>query len=205
MDNPSKLAALGMIFLFLVLPVAAQTTKGEPFEDALRESLKQYRAGNIAESAVALNQAKAVLDKVKSLKFDNALPAPPEGWVADDMKTEDVAPLLGGGKVVKKLYKNKSGQQQIQLEVFYGSSLIKLIRGLMENENIAKGQGFELKKANGENVLVKKIDAKNYEINMPMDDVIMVRLTGKEGADEAMMLKMMRDLDRQKIKDLVKP
>jgi hypothetical protein len=200
-----KFAIFVFGLFFTVLPITAQTTKGEPFEEALRESLKQYRAGNIAESTAALNQARAVLEKVKSVKMDHTLPVVPEGWVADEMKTEDVAPLLGGGKVVKKLYKNKSGQQQIQLEVFYGSSLIKLIRGLMENESLAKGQGYELKKANGENVLVKKIDAKNFELSMPMDDAIMVRLTGKEAADEAMMLKMMRDLDRQKIKDLVKP
>ena len=202
MIHPTKFAIFA---LFSVLPIAAQTTKGEPFEEALRESLKQYRAGNIVESTAALNQAKAVLEKVQSTKMDNTLPAIPEGWSADEMKTEDVGPLLGGGKVVKKLYKNKTGQQQVQLEVFYGSSLIKLIRGLMENESIAKGQGYETKKVNGEKVLVKKIDAKNYELSMPMDDVIMVRLTGKEAADEALMLKMMRDLDRQKIKDFVKP
>lgn len=200
-----KYAIFPISLLLAVLPTFAQTAKGDPFEEALRESLKQYRAGNIAESTVALNQAKAVLDKVQSVKMDNTLPAIPKGWVADEMKTEDVAPLLGGGKVVKKLYKNQSGQQQIQLEVFYGSSLIKLIRGLMENESIAKGQGHEIKKANGESVLVKKIDAKNYELSMPMDDIIMVRLTGKEAADQEMMLKMLRDLDRQKIKDLVKP
>lgn len=200
-----KLSVFFIGLFFPVLPISAQTSKGEPFEEALRESLKQYRAGNIVESAAALDQAKAVLEKVKSLKMDDALPEAADGWVADDMKTEDVAPLLGGGKVVKKLYKNKSGQQQIQLEVFYGSSLIKLIRGLMENEAIAKGQGYETKKANGENVLVKKTDLKNYELSMPMDDTIMVRLTGKEAAEEAMMLKMMRDLDRQKIKDLFKP
>ncbi len=205
MIHSIKFVIFASVLCFTALPIVGQTTKGEPFEEALRESLKQYRAGNIVESEAALNQAKAVLGKVKSVKMDHTLPTIPDGWVADDMKTEDVAPLLGGGKVVKKLYKNKSGQQQIQLEVFYGSSLIKLIRGLMENESIAKGQGYEIKKANGENVLVKKIDAKNYEMSMPMDDIIMVRLTGKESADEAMMLKMIRDLDRQKIKDLVKP
>lgn len=200
-----KFAILAIGLWFTVLPGFAQNAKGEPFEEALRESLKQYRAGKIAESAAALDQAKAVLEKLKSVEIDNTLPVAPEGWTADDMKTEDVAPLLGGGKVVKKLYKNKSGQQQIQLEVFYGSSLIKLIRALMENESLAKSQGLEIKRANGENVLVKKIDAKNYELSMPMDDSIMARLTGKEAADEGMMLKMMRDLDRQKIKKLVKP
>lgn len=187
------------------LPVAAQAGKAEPFEDALRESVKQYRAGKIAEASAALEQAKAIIEKAKSAQMGNALPDPPAGWETDEMKTEDVGPLLGGGKVVKKLYKNKTGQQQVQLEVFYGSGLIRLMRGMVANEAIAKAQGYETKRAGGESVLVKKIDAKNYEINMPMEDEIMVRMTGREGADEDLMLKLMRDVDRREIKSLVKP
>lgn len=187
------------------LPLAAQAARVDPFEEALRESLKQYRAGKIAESLVALDQARAVIEKAKTAQIGDALPDPPEGWEADEIKTEAVTPLLGGGKLVKKLYKNKTGQQQVLLEVYYGSSLIKLIRGMLENEDIAKAQGYEIKRAGGENVLVKKIDAKNFEINMPMEDTIMVRTTGKEGAEEALMLKMMREVDRREIRNLVQP
>ena len=186
-------------------PVAAQTGKAEPFEDALREAVKQYRAGKMAEAGVALEQAKGVLEKLKSEQLGSALPDPPAGWEADDMKTEDVGPFLGGGKVVKKLYKNKSGQQQVLLEVYYGSNLIRLMRGMLANEAIARNQGYETKRAGGEQVLVKKLDAKNFEVNMPMEDEILVRMTGKEGAEEDLMLKMMRDVDRREIKSLVKP
>lgn len=193
------------LLAFFCLPVWAQSGKAEPFEDALRESVKHYRAGKIAEASAALEQAKAIIEKAKSAQMGNAVPDPPAGWEADEMKTEDVGPLLGGGKVVKKLYKNKTGQQQVQLEVFYGSSLIRLMRGMVANEAIAKAQGYDTKRAGGESVLVKKVDAKNYEINMPMEDEIMVRMTGREGADEDLMLKLMRDVDRREIKSLVKP
>lgn len=198
---------LGVILLVSVfcLPLEAQSGKVEPFEDALRESVKQYRAGKIAEASVALEKAKEIIEKAQSAQMGNALPDPPSGWEADDMKTEDVGPFLGGGKVVKKLYKNKSGQQQVQLEVFYGSSLIRLMRGMLANEAIAKAQGYETKRAGGESVLVKKVDAKNSELNMPMEDEIMVRMTGREGAEEDLMLKLMRDVDRREIKSLVKP
>jgi hypothetical protein len=198
---------LGVILLVSVfcLPLEAQSGKVEPFEDALRESVKQYRAGKIAEASAALDQAKEIIEKAQSAQMGNALPDPPSGWEADDMKTEDVGPFLGGGKVVKKLYKNKSGQQQVQLEVFYGSSLIRLMRGMLANEAIAKAQGYETKRAGGESVLVKKVDAKNSELNMPMEDEIMVRMTGREGAEEDLMLKLMRDVDRREIKSLVKP
>ena len=196
---------LAVIALGSCLPAAAQTDKVAPFENSLREALKQYKAGKIAESEAALDQARVILEKAKSARMSFALPEAPAGWEAEEMKTEEVAALLGGGKLVKKLYKNKSGQQQVQLEVFYGSDLIKLVRGLIENEDLAKSQGIEIKRAGGEKVLVKKTDAKNHEITMPLEDTIMVRLTGKEGAEEAMMLKMMREVDRQLIKTLVQP
>jgi hypothetical protein len=205
MIHQKFLRRVGLLVTIFCLPLSAQSGKIEPFEDALRESVKQYRAGKIAEASAALEQAKAIIEKAKSVQMGNALPDPPTGWEADEMKTEDVGPLLGGGKVVKKLYKNKTGQQQVQLEVFYGSSLIRLMRGMLANEAIAKAQGYDTKRAGGESVLVKKVDAKNFEINMPMEDEIMVRMTGREGAEEDLMLKLMRDVDRREIKSLVKP
>lgn len=194
-----------LLTTMLCFPVSAQSGKVEPFEDALRESVKHYRSGNIAEASAALDEAKAIMEKAKSAQLGDALPDPPSGWEADEMKTEDVGPFLGGGKVVKKLYKNKTGQQQVQLEVFYGSSLIRLMRGMLANEAIAKAQGYETKRAGGEAVLVKKIDAKNVEISMPMENEIMVKMTGREAADEDLILKLMREVDRREIKSLVKP
>ena len=170
-----------LLTTMLCYPLSAQSGKAEPFEDALRESVKHYRSGNIAEASAALDEAKAIMEKAKSAQLGDALPDPPSGWEADEMKTEDVGPFLGGGKVVKKLYKNKTGQQQVQLEVFYGSSLIRLMRGMLANEAIAKAQGYETKRAGGEAVLVKKIDAKNVEISMPMENEIMVGTHNSSG------------------------
>jgi hypothetical protein len=202
--NLSRTAFLTLACASLCMPIAAQTGKVDPFEEALRESVKQYRAGKIAEASTALDQARAILENTKAAQIDIALPDPPAGWEAETMKTEDVSPLLGGGNVAKKLYKNKSGQQQILLEVFYGSTLINLIRAMTENEAMAKSQGLEIKRAGGEKVLVKKLDPKNFELSMPTEDKILVRLTGKEGAEEDMLHKMMRDIDRRAIKTLIK-
>jgi hypothetical protein len=83
--------------------------------------------------------------------------------------------------------------------------LIKLMRGMLTNETIAKAQGYEIKRAGGEKVLVKKVDANQSEINMPMEEEILVRMTGKQEAEEDMMLKLMREVDRRAIQSLVKP
>lgn len=200
----SLFATQAAVVLTAVSPLYAQT-KADPFEDALRESVKQYRAGKIAEASAALDKAKAVIDKAKSAQLGTALPDAPEGWTTDEMKTEDVPGYLGGGKVVKKLYKNKAGQEEVLLEVYYGSSFIKLIRGLFASDEVAKSQGFEIKRAGGEKVLAKKLPGDNHELNMPTDDEIMIKLTGKDGAEEDMMIKLLRDVDRRGIKTLVKP
>lgn len=186
-----------VIFVATSQPARAQTAKADPFEDTLRDAVKRYRAGKPAEARAALDKAKALLDKAKSEEMGSALPDPPTGWVAEEMKTEDVPALYGGGKVLKKLYKNKTGQEEMQVEVFYGSSLIKLLRGLFASEEIAKSQGFEIKRAGGEKALVKKIGDKNFEINMPLEEEVMVKLTGKDGITEDMMLKFLRDIDRR--------
>jgi hypothetical protein len=183
----------------------AQNKEAEPFEDILREAVKQYRAGKINEAAAAIDQAKAMIDKQKSDQVGSTLPDAPEGWSTDEMKTEDVPGHLGGGKMVKKLYKNKTGQEEVLLEVFYGSTFIKLIRGLLASDDIARSQGFEIKRAGGEKVLVKKLGENNYELNVPMEDEIMIKFTGADGAKEDFMLGMLREIDRRELKSLVKP
>ena len=204
MNIQKRFAILCLSFLAAIGSASAQLGKTSPYEEALRQSVMDYRAGKVAEAAVSLEKAKAILDKMKSEQMGATLPDAPEGWEAEEMKTEDVGPLMGGGKVVKKIYKQKAGQQEILLEVYFGSSFIKLMRGLYTNDNIAKSQGFEIKRAGGENVLIKNLDAKNLEINMPFDDNCMVKLTGKDGAEEDTMLRLIKDIDRRTIKDLVK-
>jgi len=39
---------------------------------------------------------------------------------------------------------------------------------------------------------------------MPLDDEVMIKLTGKDGAEEDMMLKLLREIDRRSLKSLVK-
>lgn len=201
----NSLFAIACATLWLGGNLFAQNKAAEPFEDTLREAVKQYRAGKINEAATALDQAKALIDKQKSAQVGSTLPDAPEGWSTDDMKTEDVPGHLGGGKVVKKLYKNKTGQEEVLLEVYYGSTYIKLIRGLLASDDIARSQGFEIKRAGGEKVLVKKLGENNYELNVPMEDEIMIKLTGADGAKEDFMLDMLREIDRRELKSLVKP
>ena len=54
-------------------------------------------------------------------------------------------------------------------------------------------------------MLAKKIADGNHELNVPMEDEIMIKFTGADGAKEDFMLKMLREIDRRELKSLVKP
>ncbi len=200
---PPLLPACIVLGLLATAP-AAEPPKPSPFEDALREAVKSYRDGEIEEAASALDQARAILDKAKADRVRDALPDPPEGWSADEMTTEDVPAQFGGGKVAKKLYKQKSAQTEVLLEIYHGSSFIKLLRGLYASDEVAKSQDFEIKRAGGEQVLVKQLENHNWEVIHPFEDDLMIKLTGRDGAEPAMMLRLIREVDRRSLRSLLK-
>jgi len=193
---------VGITSLFAAQGFAADSPSA--FEKEMKESVMRYRSGDVSEALTFLTKAKALLEKEQSTQVGKVLPDAPADWKAEEMKVEDLPAYLGGGKAVKKLYKAKKGQEEVQLEVFYGSSYIPLLRGMFANDAIAKAQGYKVKSAAGEKVLIKVLPGDNCEISMPLDDEVMIKLTGKDGAEEDMMLKLLREIDRRSLKSLVK-
>lgn len=189
-------ALIGVALLATVQ--AADTKKTEPFEDALRDAVKEYRAGNQGKAREALDKASAILDKQQSGKIANAFPAPPAGWTAGDVEKAD---MPGGGRTVKITYLEKASRKEIVLEVISGSPFCKLAMGLASNDMIAESQGFKVRKIGNDTALVKEV-AGGGELTLPIDDSTMVKLTGKGGAGEKDLLALARDVDRRALKQV---
>ena len=174
---------------------AADPKKPEPFEDALREAVKEYRAGKLDKARAALDQAAAMLDKHQTGKVADTFPDPPEGWTVGDVEKSNIPDYLGGGRTIKKTYREKAGKKEIVLEVIVDSSFAKLLVGLGSNDAIAESQGFEVKKIGGDRALLK-----GNELNLPVDERFLVKLTGKGGAEAKDLLAFARDVDRHALK-----
>lgn len=177
---------------------AADTKKPEPFEDALRDAVKEYRAGKPDKAREALDKASAILDRLRSGKVANTFPDAPEGWTAGEVEKSD---MIGGGRTVKKTYLEKASRKEIVLEVIYDSPFCKLAMGLASNDMIAESQGFKIRKIGNDPALLKEAVG-GGELNLPVDENTLVKLTGKGGAGEKELLALARDVDRHALKQL---
>lgn len=193
-----------LLLLLFNIHLSRAEDKVSAFEKTMKDSVLHYRGGKVTEALEALQKAKSLLETEQTKQVGNVLPDAPATWKAEELTTEDVPAYLGGGKLVKKQYRATKGQEEILVEIYFGSSMIKLIRGMYANDQIAKSQGYKVKTAGGERVLIKDLPKNNLEISMPLDDEIMIKMTGKDGAQEDMMIKLLRDIDRRSLKTLVK-
>jgi len=183
----------------LVPLLAAEPKKPDPFEDALREAVKEYRAGKLDKARAAVDQASALLETQRSGKVATTFPDPPAGWTAGEVEKADVPDILGGGRTIKKTYLEKSSRKEIVLEVIVDSSFAKLLIGLTSNDAIAESQGFKVRKIGNDRALLKEVP-NGGELNLPVDDRILVKLTGKGGVVEKDLLALARDVDRNALK-----
>ncbi len=188
-------------FALLATSHAVDPKKPEPFEDALRDAVKEYRAGNSDKAREALDKASAILEKLRTGKVANTFPDPPAGWTAGEVEKTEIPSFMGGGRSVKKTYMEKTSRKEILLEVIYDSSLSQLLMGLVANDQIAESQGYKVRKIGNDRVLLKEV-AGGGELNLPVDDKILVKLTGKGGAGEKELLALARDVDRHSLKQV---
>lgn len=191
-------AALASVAL-LVATHAAEPKKPEPFEDVLREAVKEYRAGKIDQAREALARATKILDEHRAGTVVNTFPEAPEGWSTGDVEKVEIAQVLGGGHTVKRTYREKKGDKEIVLEVIYDSAFGKLLMGLLVNDALAETQGFKIRKIGGERALFKET-AEGGELNLSVDDSVLVKLTGKGGVAEKDLVTLARDVDTHSLK-----
>jgi hypothetical protein len=173
----------------------------DPFEDAMRESVKFYRVGKISEAKEALAKARELLDQKQAKAVGSTFPDAPAGWTAGETVNEDLPAAFGGGRVVRKTYASNQGRKDLVVEVIYDAPTIRMLIGLAANDQIAEAQGFKVRRANAERVLVKE-NGPEVELNMPVDDRILVKIVGKGGATEDEAMKLLREIDRRSLKDM---
>ena len=160
-----------------------------------------YREGDFEKAREHTAKGLAMLDELKAGTITATLPEPPDDWRAGEIRKEDVPAFLGGGRVLKRLYEEKDSDKRIELEVIFESGLSKIFVGLVGNDAVAESQGFKVRRIGREQALIKETD-KGLEIHIPVEDKILVKLTGKGGAEEKEVLDLARDIDLGSLRKL---
>lgn len=180
-------------FLLAVSPVFGADEIRPPFEVELKAAVMAYREGEMEKAREHTEKALKMLDELKAGTITATLPEPPEGWRAGEIRKEDVPAFLGGGRVLKRLYEKKDGDERIELEVIFESGLSKILAGLA-NDAVAESQGFKVRRVGRERALIKETE-KGLEIHILVEEKLLVKLTGKGGVKEKEVLDLIREVD----------
>jgi hypothetical protein len=172
-----------------------------PFEVELRAAVMAYREGEMDKAREHTAKALAMLDEMKAGTITATLPDAPDGWKAGEIRKEKLPDFLGGGRTLKRTYEEEDGDKKIELEVIFDSQLGKMLMGLMANDAIAEAQGFKVRRIGRERALIKPAGG-GLELNLPIEEKLLVKLTGKGGTEEKDLLEMAREVDRGTLREL---
>jgi hypothetical protein len=197
MKAPAVLPAL----VVAAAPVLVADEIRPPFEVELKAAVMAYREGDFEKAREHTAKGLAMLDEMKAGTITATLPEPPEGWKAGEITKEEVPPFLGGGRLMKRTYEEEDGKKKIVLEVIFESGLSKLFSGMMANDAIAEAQGHKVRRLGRERAFIKETP-KGLEVHVPIEEKLLVKLTGKDGAEEKEVLDLAREIDRGTLRKL---
>ena len=159
----------------LLLPAAA---RADDIADALAEATRAYRAGEIGAARMSMQEAVQLLAQRTAADMGKALPAPLDGWKAQEAEASTAGlGFMGGGSQATRIYRNGAGQD-VQIQVTADSPLLAQMTMFLNNPAIAGAMGKLIRVGSQ-----RAIQTNNNEIQMMVNNRILVSITGSAPAE----------------------
>lgn len=186
-----RLAFLPLLSLMSHLAAAPENTSGrDPVPDLLKSAFQKYTKHDLSGASADLAQAQKIIDERRGAFGLKQLPNI-QGWTADKPERQEGA-LFGTGTALKRTY--KKGADEIEAMILMDSPLVQQLAPLLANPQIAQGAGFEAKKVDGHDALVKAGKDKS-ELNIWLGEGMLFKLTGSGGISESQLTSFARQFD----------
>jgi hypothetical protein len=150
----------------------------DPVTDLLRSAMQKYLKGDLSGTSTDLEQAKKLVDERRADKAVTLFPTV-EGWTSRKVEKQDDG-LFGGGAQLQRTYDNNvKKEQRIKAEITMDSPLLKQLEPLLTNPIISKASGYETKKVQGKDALLKKT-GEGAELQVWVGSGVLFKLTGSD-------------------------
>lgn len=126
------------VFLFfaanLLVSGAAGTARADEITDQIETARKAYDAGELKRAAQELQFAVAAIEQRIGDRYLKLLPAPLEGWTADEAQSQGggFAGMFVGTSVTRRYYKT-GGSEQIEISLLADSPLMPAMAMMLSN------------------------------------------------------------------------
>lgn len=150
-------------------------------ENAIKEALDAYKNKDIAAAQESLDYAGQLLRQQKGGMLEKYLPAPLDGWKAEDASSAAAgAGFLGGGVTAERVY--KKGDKRITVSMVTDSPMLQGVMMMFGNPMFATSDGGKMQRINGQKAIVKMQPSDSHgEIRMVINNTL-VTVEGR--ADE---------------------
>lgn len=164
------------------LPPKATELK-DAVTDLMRSAMQKYQKADLNGTAEDLEAARKLVDARRGDRAAFLLPAV-NGWTSLKAEKQD-AGILGGTSAWRRSYENKD--KSIKAELILDSPMVAQLTPLLTNPTIAQGAGFEIRRVDGKEALVKKT-GEGGELNVWIGSGILFKLTSPNLKENEMVI-----------------
>ena len=190
------ITTLTVLPLLLAMPVWA-----DEISDQIKTGLKAYEDKDYKTAVEELKFVTAQLVELKSKEDHKLLPKALDGWTTKVIDTSDnqrAMAIMGGGAMMKSRYERN--KESIEIEVVANSPMISAMTMMMNPMMLAGNKTTKPYRYNKAKGIIKK-DRKITEITLVIAGQIMLKLTGKNLEDDAVLKQYLETIDMKKLKE----
>lgn len=194
---------LSLLACLLAQPAMAQLPPKtseikDPVTDLIRSAMAKYQKADLNGTSEDLEAARKLVDARRGDKASALLPNV-TGWTSLKAEKQD-AGILGGSSAWRRTYENK--EKTVKAELILDSPLLQQLTPLLTNPAIAEAAGFEIRRVEGKDALVKKV-GDGTELNVWVGSGILFKLTGSKMKENELVI-FAKNFDLRELEKLKK-
>ncbi len=163
--------------ILFILPVTVQAVEKDPVIQTIEKALSEYKNNDFSNAASSLDYASQLIRQKKGEALAKLLPAPLEGWSANEGSAQvTAASLFGGGLTAQKKYTKDASV--VDIAIITDSPLLQSMIMMFSNPIFAASAGqFEL--INGYKGIVN-FQNNGGDVNIVVNNRFLVTLKGRQ-------------------------
>ena len=192
-----KLSLVVSMTSMLIIPTFA-----DDVTDQITAGLDAYKEQDYKTAVEELKFVTAQLQQLHQAEMQKLMPKALEGWREKESNNEEnqiAMSMMGGGTSMKSEFKRNS--ERVIIEVMANSPMMQMMTMMLKNPTMMAGQKntkpYRYKKAKG---MIKTQKTKT-EITLILAGQILIKATGRQLKDDAVLKQYLEQLDFGKLKE----
>lgn len=190
--------ALALATVLMVSPALS----ADEVTDQLQLGIDAYQAGELREAVQELQYAIAQIQEVLDSQYTKLLPAPLEGWTAEEPQAQSAGMgMMGGGTQISREYRNNATGESINMQIMADSPFLQAMSMMLSNPMMMKSDPNTKLYRHGRHrgMLKHQRNSQRWEISLMVANRILVQVTGKGMASKDPLEAYLKSLDLKQV------